>query len=117
VIRRQRLELVRPELRLDVAADQALIALVCRSLHGALDRTFQPAVQERREGPVLSLQDEAHVPVRKGLGELLRSLFASLAVDSLSLRSCGRMDRVAGHVESILATADTTLAVSAFTHI
>src|SRR5215211_2229792 len=116
VIGCQRLELAPPELRLDVAADQALIALVCRGLHRALDRTVQPTVQERRESPILSLEDESHIPVRKGLRELLRSLLASLAVDGFPLRSSGRLDRVAGHVESIFAAADALFSVAAFTH-
>lgn len=71
VVWRQHLELPVAQSRLYMVADHALVALEGRRLDGTFHRTVQPAVQECRKRPMLTLEDEPAITVRHSLRELL----------------------------------------------
>src|SRR5215213_480579 len=92
-----------------------LIAFVCGGPNGIEYAINQPPLQVLPHLQVVGIEEESVIPIRPR--QLLGYFLSRLAVQCLALRSCGRMDRVAGHVESVLAAADAPFSVAAFTHL
>jgi hypothetical protein len=114
--RGQVLELHLTQKRAYVEADHLLIPLKGCRTYGVTYRIGKPAPQVLTQLQIISVEHEPTISVCLGFGGFLVYFSARLAVQRLALRSSGRLDRVAGHVESILAAGDTTLTVSALTH-
>src|SRR5215208_591178 len=99
-----------------VASHLLPIGFVRACPDAALHAVPKPPIEVLAHGQVLGIEEEPTVSVGEGLVELLGYLLARLAVDGLALGSRCSLDRVAGHVEPILAASNRALAVAALTH-
>src|SRR5829696_6650464 len=85
MVRREGLELHRPEGPDQVHPDDALVPLVGLLPHRVSDRVREPAVQVLPYSQVASVENEAAFPVHKGLREFRRYLCPCLAVEGPAL--------------------------------
>src|SRR5215203_7070100 len=101
----------------DVKSGDLFVAGEGATPYGVEHGVREPARHVLLNLQVIRVEDEAAVLVRYRLGELLGNLAPRLAVEGLALRARGRLHRVAGHVEPVLAPGDAPLSVSTLAHL
>src|SRR5215207_3315459 len=98
-------------------AAQGFVTLIGALPNGAAHAVFEPTLYKRADGHSAGICGDTLVGLCQGLCKLPCSLGTGLGIDGLARFSCGRFDRVAGHIQPVtIALGDAALSVTALTH-